>query len=225
MNTDNQQGEYRRFTLSEIGTMVAKFRESLDMKQITLAFEAHVSERTIQRIEQGEKVDDGTLRRVAKALKLAEDTFVAAHYIPSDDEIMAQAKNVNRNFRMIEIRAFAVARDFDAVIGSHGWLIDDSGCDGVAASQIAELKDSLEDWNCVYDDIPHTERLHACEELLLRIQEIERNGLLARFGTYRTDDDFVIATIIFIKKDPERPCLLTQAMVPRHFARSVVRST
>ncbi len=222
--TDSQQGEFRRFTPSEIGTVVATFRGSLDMKQITLAFESRVSERTIQRIEQGEKVDDETLRRVAKALRLPEDAFVTAHYVPTDDEIKAQVKNANENFQVIDIRAFALARDFDQIIGSHGWLIDDSSCEGVAASEIAELKDSLEDWNCVYSDIPHTERLHACEELLGRIQAIERKGLVARFGTYRTEDNCVVATIIFVKKDPERPCLLTQAMVPRHFARRAFRS-
>jgi len=90
------------------------------------------------------------------------------------------------------------------VIGSHGWLIDDSSCEGTAASEIAELKDSLEDWNCIYDDIPHADGLHACEELMGRIQGIERKGLVARFGTYRTEDNFVVATIIFVKKDPER---------------------
>ena len=224
MQTDNQRGEFRRFWPSEIGTMVATFRGSLDMKQITLAFEARVSERTVQRIEQGEKVDDETLRRVAKALKLPEDAFVTARYVPSDEEIMAQMKNANENFQIIEIRAFAIARDFDQVLGSHGWLIDNTSCEGIAASEIAEWKDSLEDWNCVYDDIPHTERLHACEELLGRIQDIERKGLIARFGTYRTKDDFVVATVIFAKKDPERPCSLTQAMVPRHFARMASRS-
>ena len=223
-NTDNQQGEFRRFTPSEIGTVVTTFRRLLDMKQITLAFEARVSERTIQRIEQGEKVDDETLRMVARALRQPEDAFVTAHYVPSDEEIKAQVKNANENLQVIDIRPFTLAMDFDRVIGSHGWLIDDSSCDGVAASEIAELKDSLEDWNCIYDDIPHTERLHACEELLGRIQGIGCKGLVARFGTYRTEDNFVVATIIFVKKDPERPCQLTQAMVPRHFARMASRS-
>ncbi len=224
MQIDNQRGEFRRFTPSEICTVVTTFRRSFDMKQITLAFEAQVSERTIQRIEQGEKVDDETLRRVAKALKLPEDAFVAAHYIPSADEITAQVKNANENFQIIEIRAFAVAKDLDAVLGSQGWLIDDSSCEGMAASEMAELKDSLQDWNCVYDDIRHTERLHVCGELLGRIQEIERKGLVARFGTYRTEDDFTVATIIFVKEDPEQSCLLTQAVVPRRFARMASRS-
>jgi DNA-binding XRE family transcriptional regulator len=68
---DNQGGEFRCFTPSEIGTVVATFRRSLDMKQITLAYEARVSERTVQRIEQGEKVDNETLRRVAKSTEAA----------------------------------------------------------------------------------------------------------------------------------------------------------
>ena len=221
-NSNIKEGEFRRFTPEEIGSTVMALRGLMDMKQITLAYEAGVSERTIQRIERGEKVDDETLKRVAKALKLPEETFVVAKYIPSPEEAATEARRAIENYQIIEIRPFAAAKDFDTALGSHGWLIDDKNSGDIAVREIAELKDLLEDWNCVYGDIPHTERLDACDDLFVRLREIERKGLVAKFGVYKTDDDFNVTVIIFVKQEPGLQRELTQAVVPRHFGRTVM---
>jgi hypothetical protein len=128
------------------------------------------------------------------------------------------AKKAIEDYQIIEITAFTAAKDFDAVISSHGWLVDDKNSGDLAVREIAELKDLLEDWNCVYDDTPHVQRLDACNDLYTRIQEIERKGLMAQFGLSRTDDGFSVAVIIFVKAEPERQ-VPTQAVVARNFRR------
>ena len=89
MQNGKVKGEYRRFTPQEIGTAVVMFRKMMDWKQLTLASEAGVNERTVQRIECGEKVEDESLRKIAKALRLAEDAFVGPCYIPTEEELEA----------------------------------------------------------------------------------------------------------------------------------------
>ena len=222
-NSNSKQGEFRRLTPAEIGSTVAALRGLMEMKQITLAYEAGVSERTLQRLERGEKVDEETLKSVAKALKLPEETFFVLRYIPTPEEAAAEVKRAMENHQIIEIRPFAAARDFDPVLRGHGWLFDDRNCGDTAAREIAEFRDLVEDWNCVYEDIPHAERLSVWKGLLARIQEIERAGVLTRFGAYRTADNFDITAIIFIKQDPADHCELTQALVPRHFRPLAVR--
>lgn len=54
---------------------MVNFRKQPAWKQITLAHEAGVTERTVQRIERGEKADDETLRRIATALRPTETAF------------------------------------------------------------------------------------------------------------------------------------------------------
>ena len=70
MTTAEKQNEYRCLTPLEIGTAVTMFRKMAGMKQLTLALEAGVTERTVQRIENGEKVNEESLRKIAKAFRM-----------------------------------------------------------------------------------------------------------------------------------------------------------
>src|SRR5689334_6725547 len=68
-------GRYERPTSAEIAETVISIRKHLELKQLVLADEAGVTERTIQRVEEGRTVGDDTLRKVARALRLREDAF------------------------------------------------------------------------------------------------------------------------------------------------------
>jgi len=88
INVENAPG-VRSLTPSEIATAVRSHREFAGMKQVTLAQLAGVTERTIQRLESGQRMDDQTLRDVAVALGLAGQSFVdpiptGAKVTPSD---------------------------------------------------------------------------------------------------------------------------------------------
>lgn len=55
-----------------LAARVVRERRRLGWKQFALAYEAGVTERTIQRLERGEKVNEDTIRKVMGALKLSQ---------------------------------------------------------------------------------------------------------------------------------------------------------
>ena len=83
----NGTGQFRCLTPSEIGECVVWCRKAAGWKQLTLAIEARLNERTVQRLEQGVNVDDDSLRKIARAFHLKEDVFLAPRYIWTEDEL------------------------------------------------------------------------------------------------------------------------------------------
>ena len=161
--------------------------------------EARVTERTIERIEAGKHVSDDTLRKVAKALKLREEAFTEARYCPSDEELMAEVKRVQDERTVTELRDLSEARDLENVMGQHAHLIDASAVEDGLAEAVASLRDQVQDWGNIFEDIPHVERLTACRDLLTSIREIEERGYTARWGRYTTDDKFTVGVLVFFK--------------------------
>src|SRR5689334_14764355 len=74
-NNGDNKGEFRTLTPQEIGQTVLLFRKLIGCKQLALALDANIHERTVQRIERGEKVDEDTLRKIARTLRLDEESF------------------------------------------------------------------------------------------------------------------------------------------------------
>ena len=78
-----RQGEYRFQTRDNIADAVVKVRKQLGWKQVVLATEAGVTERTIQRLERGDQVSVDTLYKVRKALQLDKCDSITPHRDPS----------------------------------------------------------------------------------------------------------------------------------------------
>jgi transcriptional regulator with XRE-family HTH domain len=76
------RGEYRKLYPVEIGLMVRLERYRTGLKRLSLAIEAGVSEKTIERLERGDAVSIETLRRTAAVLGLPNSAFLTRHYIP-----------------------------------------------------------------------------------------------------------------------------------------------
>jgi hypothetical protein len=74
------RGEDRRLYPWEVGAVVRLERYRIRLKRLSLAMEATVSEKTLERLENGEAVSDRTYRRVAAALGLPDSTFLTRHY-------------------------------------------------------------------------------------------------------------------------------------------------
>jgi transcriptional regulator with XRE-family HTH domain len=79
--------EYCVQTPEEFADMVVRVRKGLGWKQFTLADEAGVNERTIQRLEQGERVNNETFRKVAKALRLPENALAEPDSSPENGRL------------------------------------------------------------------------------------------------------------------------------------------
>lgn len=197
-DTQTEKGQFRFLAPDEIAAGVVNFRKQAGWKQITLAHEAGVTERTVQRVERGEKVDEETLRRIGRALRLTESAFVGPRYIPTEDETIASVEKALRDIRVVDIQVFSQARDFDAILSVHGHLIDDSAAPECLGDEFAGFKDMLQDWGDIYSEIPHSGKLDACRDLLAHVRNIESKGFEARFGLYTTDDDLKVAVVMFL---------------------------
>jgi transcriptional regulator with XRE-family HTH domain len=100
------QNEYRCLTPKEIGDAVAMFRKMAGMKQLTLALEAGVTERTVQRIENGEKVNEESLRKIAEAFRMEETSFVGPRNILSKEEAWEKTKAQLDDLKLIDAHRF-----------------------------------------------------------------------------------------------------------------------
>jgi transcriptional regulator with XRE-family HTH domain len=217
MKANNEKGAFRCLTPKEIGDAVAGFRKANGMKQITLAYEAgRIQERTIQRLERGEQVSEDTLRKVAKALRLDEDSFIGPRYVPTQEEALQNAAKFLSEARVIDAKELTTAQDCGALFNAHAYLVDDTNVNSSQA-EIAAFKDQLQDWGDIYSSLSHTERLSACEAVLASGKTIGAAGYRLLYGVYETDDEFRVTTVLLVPKGNETFDQLKQLIVPRKF--------
>ena len=210
------RGQFRRFTPSEVGVIVRIWRETRGMKRAVLAHEAHVSDKTVERIEAGKAVAEGTFRRLARALGLKEELFVQPVYIPAPEEAVQMAKRQAEESRLQEeefkkehssvpVKRIHDARDVMKLFGKCAFLCDDSQVAESDLELVAEFKDALTDWGDIADEISAAERLRAARSLFDQLPQIERLGYIAKGGVtnkYRLKDGsaWELAVITFFKQ-------------------------
>lgn len=212
------QNEYRCLTPQEIGGAVAMLRKGAGMKQITLALEAGVTERTVQRIENGEKVNDDSLRRVARAFRIDEESFIGPRTVLGKEEAWKEAVKALERLKLIDAHRFATLKDAEAVLGTQGMVVDDHFVTDDAATEAAEFKDLLQDWNDIYSSLlSSTEKLDACRSLLSGAQRLEAKGYVIRYGVYTTQDNYRLVSVLFARKADDALCEVKQMLVPARF--------
>ena len=185
--TETTKGAFRAFTAAEFSELVKAFREAAGWKQITLAYEARITERTVQRIENGEPVSDETRRQVAKAFRLPEDFFIKPCYVPSTEEAEAAFRENAAKFTVVDARRLESARDFEEILSvGHAFLIDGTQLPDVRKGAVAAFKDLFHDWTWVYSDVTHVERLEACTSLSKDVKNSCRQRLSGRIRDLRS---------------------------------------
>jgi transcriptional regulator with XRE-family HTH domain len=218
MTVTKNQNEYRCLTPKEIGEAVEMIRKTVGMKQLTLALQAGVTERTVQRIENGEKVNDETLQRIAKAFRMEDGSFLGPREVLSKEEAWEAAEKRLKTLKVIDACGFATLKDAEAVLGTHGSVIDDHNVTDEAAEELAEFKDQLHDWNDVYLVLDsQQEKWNACRSLLQSAKKLEARGYVIRYGVYTTDDGLRIVTMLLARKVDSMLCQVKQLLVPMRF--------
>jgi transcriptional regulator with XRE-family HTH domain len=228
MNGGNQmtmtENQYRCFTSQEIGDAIARFRKVFGLKQINAAHDARVDERTVQRIEQGKKVDQETLRKVARALRMEDENyFIRPHHFLSPEEASERATRALDAVMRIDAHRLANLRDCEAVLGTDGKIVDDCQVTDAAAVQAARFKDSLEE--CKYgfsDSLSHEEKVHVCQSLLLEVKRLEAFGYVLRYGIYKTQDNFNLSVMLLVPKADDAFCEVKHMLVPSRFTQTTL---
>jgi transcriptional regulator with XRE-family HTH domain len=165
-NVEGIKGEYRELTPKEIGYFVRTFRQVHDIKRMSLAHEAGVSEKTLERLENGMRVSDEVYRKVAVECVQDENAFLGPRYIRTPEETLKAVKDAfekwNKQYLEIEAREFTDERDMRRVLECRGGtLFDETQLKPDALDDAAFFKQSLTDWKDLFDDVEEPDRLNA----------------------------------------------------------------
>lgn len=184
MTNINMATENRRYTPTEVGALVRQLRDGLAWKQVTLAAAAHVDERTIQRVEAGEAVNDATLQKIAAALRLDPSHFTAKHVIKSPEQLQKEIETYTSNYTAVPIARARTGRDLmDSVAGSDATYFEVLG---EAADEVhgnaASIFDYVRDLVDVWSDISFSDRETYFGELTDQMRNLERLGFVVCVG-------------------------------------------
>lgn len=151
-----------------------QFRERLAWTQEQLAAASTLSERTIQRAEDGESISAETLQALAGALNVSIDDLRNPPKVAQDLAGKYQVIKLTRLERASDLRRFMPADALE--VGYDG--MNDEQEDAIAAFQ-QELKDCGDIWRGL-EPIHQRETLR---EMQNRMAELERLGLAVAVGT------------------------------------------
>ena len=214
MNTETK-GTFRRLTKEEIGQAVKRFRSALDMKQYTLAMEAGIDERTVQRVEAGSGASDEVLARISTAFGGETNLFTAPRLIMTEEQTEEHATQLMAQFVLIEARPLTTLQHCDEILGLDAvwpctrWVPEE--CAGL----VATFLDNLNDWTTCVSGGTYSERLDASRSIMAEAQELQRSGVRILFGIYRTDEKFRVLGITFLPLSDAHTGAVKQLMVPR----------
>ena len=175
-------GEYRALSPAQVAGVVRGFRARLNLRQSALAERAGVTERTIQRVERGERITDDTLKQIAKALFTEEHAFVGVCYIPSQEKAFKNALKFLDDHHAVDVHRLHSPEDIKALLDAQGWVVDGSDVSGEARALVAILQETLVGWGDVYSEMPATEQIDACDDIFRQAKRVERATCVGKYG-------------------------------------------
>lgn len=185
-NIEGIRGEFRKPTPREIGLMVRLIREQRGIKRASLAIDASVSKKSIERVENGEVVNAHTYKKIAKALGLDGAAFTTAFYVPTDEELIETTKRDREEFlkthNTVAVERLTDPRQLLRLFQTDALIVDEQSVDVKDLDVIAAFKENLQDWSDIAGDIPVTGRLDGARNLLNQVRTIEARGYQVRVG-------------------------------------------
>lgn len=177
------KGEFRRLTPVEIGAIVRASREQQQLKRISLAEAAHLSEKTLERIEGGKAAGPRSYRGIAKALGLHAEVLTRHQYVPTEtevrDSVERYAARIQQENEEVPVQAITDPRDMLAILEADAFILDDAEIATKHAEKTAALHELFADAASVLDELPATDRLKLGRQLLEELRAIERLGYFA----------------------------------------------
>lgn len=209
-NVQGIKGEYRRLTAAEVGLMIRMLREGQGIKRAALAADANMSEKTLERAESGQGISEEYSRRIARALGLRDDAFVAELYVPAPGEAEQMFRRQDEELRATHhpqaVAELKGIRDALALIRSHLFFADDQHVAESDLEDFASLKQSWWDLNAVSGDISEPELIRGAQSFLDEIRSFEARGYVVKSGTstrYHADRSVVPVAILVAFRKPK----------------------
>lgn len=187
------EGEFRRFTPSEVGLVIKVCRKSMGLKREALALSAKVADKTIERAESGERLRERSARRIAAALGLASNTFTMERFIPhptSSEESQRLERRLNAAWAQthlaVTVHELRDARDVHPLFGTGAVWVDDKNVAEENRPEFAALEQVISEAND-----------QAAENLLAEIRDFEARGYVVKgavIEAYISDRPFQISS-------------------------------
>lgn len=209
--------EYRCLTAEEIASSVKTQRELFGLKQITLAQIAGVTERTIQRLESGHKVDDETLKLIAFALDLAPNAFIGPRVITPRDQVVENVAKFFDRHQFVATTPVSDWRAFEELMDTAAVTIDHTCLSSEACRLVAPLRDYLQECIDISDVLDSTGKMECADQMFTMLREIENLGNTSRYAVVNTVDKLKIGALILLPEGHERASI-NSALFPTHFA-------
>ena len=161
-----------------------------------------MTEKTLERLENGERVSDDTLRKVAKAIGWDEETFIGPRYIPTPEEAadtLAKATaDFEARYQAVTVTRVTDPRQFVAMFRTSALLFDELGVAPQPAEDSARLKALLTDWNDIAGDLDPVSQLEAGKELLAEARQVESKGYLVKAGVLERYGRLSPVTVVLV---------------------------
>jgi transcriptional regulator with XRE-family HTH domain len=154
----------RVITPAELALLVKMWREEHKWSQAQLAEIARVTERTIQRVENGEPSSFDTRRAIARAFQSPDiDVFNKPHRLPNIEKWKAYSAELDKTTVLIPITRIRDARTLrtmsEGAMCSAADEIEIGELSTEAREAFASIVDQLRDYNDVSDDCSMNARL------------------------------------------------------------------
>lgn len=144
--TTNQDTQTFILDGAAIANFVRLQRKFLHWKQDTLASQAGISLRTVERIERGETVSPSVLRKLALALRLPENEFLRSRTRPTEDEMaarLAESFSWMADTVPVAVKPLKTEPQLKRLLYAHSLLLKDD-LDPEAEPMLDELRGYLE---------------------------------------------------------------------------------
>lgn len=181
MTQVESKSEPRKFTPEELAAVIKIMRTERGWSQEVLADLCRVDVRTIQRLESGEKVGEGSLRAIARAFGYQDiDFFNKAHAIPTQGDIEAAEQRFHEENLLLDAIVATTGRELASAFAETTMDASNPAVELApsAAEDFARLVDYLRDFRDIAPDIGEVEKLTYYEDI---------NGILMQLNAAGVD--------------------------------------
>lgn len=172
-------------TSNDLALIMKGLRDQKKWSQATLAEISGVTERTIQRVENGEPSSVDTRRALARAFKFDDiDTFEKPCPFPNDEKIKAANAELERTTVLIPLVKIDDGRTLRTMVeGTSSYAMEEIGeLSEQARESFAAVVDYLSDYNDIRDNYSMSQRLEVDRDIDALIKTISAENAVIGTG-------------------------------------------
>jgi transcriptional regulator with XRE-family HTH domain len=178
--------ESRVPTSAELAKFVKALREENKWTQATFGEIARVTERTVQRIENGEPSSCDTRRALARAFQFEDlDVFEKPWPFPNVEKLKAYSAELDKTTAVVPLIRISDGRTLRTIVeGANGTATEELGEISLGAREtFAAIVDYLRDYNDIRDEYSMSQRLEVDRDLDALLKKVAEECAVVGAGS------------------------------------------